>query len=56
VIDVVSAGQRLLYGSDTILHPIHAEHPDWLTVFDIEPEPTTSTRHRVLADWRRRGR
>jgi glyoxylase-like metal-dependent hydrolase (beta-lactamase superfamily II) len=48
VIDVASGGERLLYGADTVLHPIHLEHPDWLTVFDTHPEPTTGTRGRIL--------
>lgn len=48
VLDIASGDERLLYGADTVLHPIHLEHPDWLTVFDIHPGPTTSTRRRIL--------
>ena len=47
-IDVASEGERLLHGADTVLHPIHLEHPDWLTVFDTLPEPTIATRRRIL--------
>lgn len=48
ILEITSGDERLLYGADTVLHPIHMEHPDWLTVFDIHPEPTTSTRRRIL--------
>lgn len=50
VVAIESDGERLLYGADIVLHPIHVEHPDWLTIFDIHPEPTVSSRRRVLAD------
>lgn len=49
VFSINSEDQRLYYGADTVLHPIHLEHPDWLTVFDTTPEPTVTTRHRVLS-------
>ena len=49
VVDVASAGARLLYGADTVAHPIHLEHPEWRTVFDIyHPEPSLGTRRRIL--------
>ena len=30
VIFFASDGERLLYVGDTVLHPLHLEHPDWL--------------------------
>lgn len=48
-IEIASDGQRLLYGADTVLHPLHLEHPDWLTVFDTDAEPAIGTRRRILA-------
>jgi glyoxylase-like metal-dependent hydrolase (beta-lactamase superfamily II) len=37
VVDVASGGERLLYIADTVLSPLHLEHPDWLPVYDIVP-------------------
>lgn len=48
VLEIGKGPDRLLYGADTVLHPLHLEHPDWLTVFDTHPEPTVSTRRRIL--------
>lgn len=48
VVEIASQGERLLYGADTVLHPIHLERPDWLTVFDTHAEPTVGTRRRIL--------
>ena len=34
---VQSRGEELLYVSDSFLHPIHLEHPDWHPIFDVDP-------------------
>lgn len=48
VVDVASEGERFFYGADIVAHPLHLAHPEWTTVFDIRPEPTVSTRRRIL--------
>jgi glyoxylase-like metal-dependent hydrolase (beta-lactamase superfamily II) len=50
VVLVESMNERLLYISDTVLHPLHLEHPDWLPDFAymIEPEQYALSKHNVL--------
>jgi glyoxylase-like metal-dependent hydrolase (beta-lactamase superfamily II) len=50
VVSVSSAGARLLYISDTVYHPLHLGHPDWLPIFDILPGQAAASKRRVL-DW-----
>src|SRR5512135_2520398 len=38
VVSFSAQGERLLYTGDTVLHPLHLEHPDWLPVYDILPD------------------
>jgi glyoxylase-like metal-dependent hydrolase (beta-lactamase superfamily II) len=38
VVKVSSNGAELLHIADTVLYPLHLEHPDWLPVFDVDPE------------------
>jgi len=45
---ISSAGKQLLCISDTFLHPMHVEHPDWHTAVDIDPQQVIATRHRLL--------
>ncbi|MGB2854104.1 MAG: MBL fold metallo-hydrolase, partial [Dehalococcoidia bacterium] len=46
---VISSGnERLLYISDTVLHPIHLEQPDWYPAFDFAPEQAMTTRRQLL--------
>ena len=35
--------------SDAFLHPIHIEHPEWYTAFDVMPEQIIETRHFLLS-------
>ena len=35
VVAVTSTGERLSYIGNTVLYPLHLEHPGWLPVFDI---------------------
>lgn len=44
-----SEGQRLLCLVDTVLHPLHLEHPDWTSAFDLDPTQTVQTRYQLLA-------
>jgi glyoxylase-like metal-dependent hydrolase (beta-lactamase superfamily II) len=32
VVSVCSGDERLLYIGDTVLHPLHLEHPDWIPI------------------------
>jgi glyoxylase-like metal-dependent hydrolase (beta-lactamase superfamily II) len=48
VIDIVSEGEQVLCIADTVLHPIHVEHPEWYAVVDFDPEQLESTRRRIL--------
>ena len=48
VISFASNGERLLYVGDTVLHPLHLEHPGWLPVFDILPESAASSKQHVF--------
>ena len=45
---VVSGNERLLYISDTVLHPIHLEQPRWCSAVAIAPEEVVTTRRRLL--------
>jgi glyoxylase-like metal-dependent hydrolase (beta-lactamase superfamily II) len=47
-IAVESDREELLYISDSALHPLHLEHPDWVPVFDIEPELAIESRRRIF--------
>ena len=38
VVSVSSGSEVLLYIADTVLHPLHLEHPDWCSIYDIAPE------------------
>lgn len=48
VVSFTSDGERLLYTGDTVIHPIHLDHPDWLPVFDILPESAAASKHRIF--------
>lgn len=48
VISVASEGERLLFVSDTVLHPLHLKHPDWLPAFDILPESAAGSKRRIF--------
>lgn len=47
-LSVSSLDAKLLILSDTVLHPIHLERPEWHAVFDLDPQQTLSTRRRLL--------
>jgi glyoxylase-like metal-dependent hydrolase (beta-lactamase superfamily II) len=47
-ISVASKGEELLYVADTVLHPIHLEHPEWHTDFyDHDLEQAAATKKRI---------
>jgi len=48
-ISLVSEGEQVLCIADTVLHPVHLEHPAWYGVVDYDPDQLVSTRHRILS-------
>ncbi len=48
VLSISSEGEQLLYLSDTVLHPIHLEQPDWCSAVDLDPGQVEATRRRIL--------
>ena len=45
---ISSEGEQLLCISDTALHPIHLEHPEWCAAVDFAPDQVVATRRRIL--------
>jgi glyoxylase-like metal-dependent hydrolase (beta-lactamase superfamily II) len=45
---ISSGNERLLCISDTVLHPIHLEQPEWCTTFDFSLDQVVTTRYRIL--------
>jgi glyoxylase-like metal-dependent hydrolase (beta-lactamase superfamily II) len=40
--------EQLLHMVDTVLHPIHLEHPEWHSIFDINPDQVVNSRNSLL--------
>ena len=47
-VSFASEGARLLCAGDTVLHPLHLEHPDWLPSFDVLPGPAAASKQRIF--------
>jgi glyoxylase-like metal-dependent hydrolase (beta-lactamase superfamily II) len=47
---VSSGGEELLYISDTALHFLQLEQPDWYSAADIAPEQTEASRRRIMEE------
>jgi glyoxylase-like metal-dependent hydrolase (beta-lactamase superfamily II) len=45
---ISSGGEQLLCISDTVLHPIHVEHPEWCAAVDFAPHQVVATRRHML--------
>jgi glyoxylase-like metal-dependent hydrolase (beta-lactamase superfamily II) len=45
---ISSEGEQLLCISDTALHPIHLEQPEWCAAVDFAPDQVVATRRRIL--------
>jgi glyoxylase-like metal-dependent hydrolase (beta-lactamase superfamily II) len=45
---VHSRDEELLILSDTVLHPIHIEQPEWHAIFDFDPQQSISSRRHLL--------
>ena len=48
VVQFASAGERLYYIGDTVLHPLHLEFPDWIPIYDILPEQAAASKHAIF--------
>jgi glyoxylase-like metal-dependent hydrolase (beta-lactamase superfamily II) len=46
---ISSGGELLLCISDTVLHPIHIEQPEWCALVDLIPDEVVATRRRILS-------
>lgn len=47
-VEVSSLDESLLYLVDLVFQPIHIEHPEWHTAFDIDPKTTVESRRQLL--------
>ena len=47
-VSVTSAGHELLNISDTALHPLHLQYPQWFPVFDVSPEQAIASKRRIF--------
>lgn len=47
-LSIRSAGEQLLHISDTVLHPLHLEFPEWVPVFDTSPEQAAASKRRIF--------
>lgn len=47
-VSITSGGQRLLHVSDTVLHPLHLACPEWLPVFDIDPDQAAASKRHIF--------
>ena len=48
VVSVSSGDEQLLYIGDTVLYPLHLEHPDWIPIYDILPEKAAASKRRIF--------
>ncbi len=48
VVSFTSAGERLLYIGDAVLHPLHLEHPDWTPIYDILPDKAAASKQVIF--------
>jgi glyoxylase-like metal-dependent hydrolase (beta-lactamase superfamily II) len=47
-LSIRSGGEQLLHVADTVLHPLHLEHPDWIPVFDAQPAEAAASKRRIF--------
>jgi len=47
-VEISSGGEQLLLISDTAIHPIHLESPDWYAAVDYDPEKVVKSRRRLF--------
>jgi glyoxylase-like metal-dependent hydrolase (beta-lactamase superfamily II) len=47
-IEISSGGEKLLYISDVVLHPVHLNEPEWCAATDVIPSELVATRSKIL--------
>ena len=48
VLTISSGQEKLWYTADAIIHPLHLEHPDWYSAFDLKSKQARATMRRIL--------
>jgi glyoxylase-like metal-dependent hydrolase (beta-lactamase superfamily II) len=48
VIAVTSSDQKLIYIGDTVIYPLHLEHPEWLPIYDILPDQAARSKQTIF--------
>lgn len=48
VVFFTSNSEKLYYTGDTVLYPLHLEHPDWLPVYDIITEKAAASKKKIF--------
>lgn len=48
VVAVRSAHDECVYAADSVLHPLHLEHPEWQPIFDMDHERAAESARRVF--------
>jgi glyoxylase-like metal-dependent hydrolase (beta-lactamase superfamily II) len=48
VVSVTSRDAELLYIGDTVIHPLHLEHPEWHPIYDVVPEEAAASKQRIF--------
>ena len=44
----ISGSASLLYIADTVFHPLHLEHPDWTSIYDVAPKQAAASKRHIL--------
>jgi hypothetical protein len=47
-VEVISNSNQVLHISDTVLHPIHLEQPDWFSSVAFDPKNVKASRLRLF--------
>ncbi|MHB8625109.1 MAG: MBL fold metallo-hydrolase [Aggregatilineales bacterium] len=47
-LSISSGDEQLLNISDTVLYPLHLEHPDWTPLYDVLPEKAAISKRRIF--------
>jgi glyoxylase-like metal-dependent hydrolase (beta-lactamase superfamily II) len=45
---VTSGRRQFLHVTDSVIHPLHLEHPEWNNPIDLSPDVARATRQRLL--------
>jgi len=48
VVSVSSGGASLLHIGDAVFHPLHLEHPDWTSIYDVSPKQAAASKRDIL--------